>query len=97
MEMKRLKPALKLNAWQKRIFCFALLLFITITIVIVSRIPKQDMSHPVSASHRSFDQGFIYQPYDWTEAAFEEAFQVIGKTAILLVFTLIALCHGMRH
>ena len=35
---------------------------------------------------RYFDQGFMYQPYDWSEEAFEDTFQVIGDNSDIIGF-----------
>ena len=35
---------------------------------------------------RSFYQGFIYQPYDWSETAFEDTFQVMGENSDIIGF-----------
>ena len=64
------------------------LLLITILIVNLSAVlTRQNMSHTDNVN-RSFYQGFIYQPYDWNEAAFEDTFQVIGENSDIIGFYL---------
>ena len=70
----------------KRIGYLFGLLFITILLVTLSGVwSGEKMSH---ADHlnRSFYQGFIYQPYDWNEAAFEDTFKVMGENSDLIGF-----------
>ena len=47
--------------------------------------PTMDASNVMK---RSFYQGFMYQPYDWSEAAFEDTFQVIGENSDIIGFFL---------
>ena len=53
----------------------------------LSPTPNQTMNSP-NVTQRSFYQGFMYQPYDWSEAAFEDTFQVMGDNSDIIGFFL---------
>ncbi|MGR3279288.1 hypothetical protein ACSYAD_29925 [Acaryochloris marina NIES-2412] len=70
----------------KRVSYLLGLLAITLLVVVLaSRLITKNMSQP-HPEQRSFYQGFIYQPYDWSDEAFEETFRVIGENSDIIGF-----------
>ena len=62
-----------------------LLAITLLAVVLASRLTTKNMSQP-HPEQRSFYQGFIYQPYDWSDEAFEETFRVIGENSDIIGF-----------
>ncbi|ABW31793.1 hypothetical protein AM1_B0067 (plasmid) [Acaryochloris marina MBIC11017] len=66
-------------------FLLRLLAITLLAVVLDSRLTTKNMSQP-HPEQRSFYQGFIYQPYDWSDEAFEETFRVIGENSDIIGF-----------
>lgn len=49
-----------------------------------TEVPQADMEVPAS---RPFFMGFAYQPHDWSEAAFEEAFRLLDQHSDIILIT----------
>ena len=66
-------------------YLFGLLSITIFLVAIANLLPRENLSNTDDVN-RTFHQGFIYQPYDWNEAAFEDTFKVMAENSDLIGF-----------